>query len=93
MPLNVENIAAFRPELLYRVAFFLTRPLGVTVGDFLSKPVDHGGLAWGDNLDLDCPARDTGRVGRIPDGGRPSAAVGVAPCAATSPHWGIPASQ
>jgi uncharacterized membrane-anchored protein len=23
----------------------LTRPLGATVGDFLDKPVDHGGLA------------------------------------------------
>jgi uncharacterized membrane-anchored protein len=23
----------------------LTRPLGATVGDFLDKPLDHGGLA------------------------------------------------
>jgi uncharacterized membrane-anchored protein len=30
---------------LFWVAFILTRPLGATVGDFLDKPVDHGGLA------------------------------------------------
>ncbi|MBC2644560.1 MULTISPECIES: hypothetical protein [unclassified Rhodococcus (in: high G+C Gram-positive bacteria)] len=33
--------------LLFWVAFVLTRPLGATAGDFLSKPLDHGGLAWG----------------------------------------------
>jgi uncharacterized membrane-anchored protein len=27
------------------IAFVLTRPLGATVGDFLDKPLDHGGLA------------------------------------------------
>jgi uncharacterized membrane-anchored protein len=26
------------------VAFIPTRPLGATVGDFLDKPVSHGGL-------------------------------------------------
>lgn len=31
--------------LLFWVAFILTRPLGAVVGDFLDKPVDHGGLA------------------------------------------------
>lgn len=31
--------------LLFWVAFILTRPLGATVGDFLDKPVRHGGLA------------------------------------------------
>jgi len=31
--------------LLFWTAFILTRPLGATVGDFLDKPVDHGGLA------------------------------------------------
>lgn len=31
--------------LLFWVAFILTRPLGATVGDFLDKPVSHGGLA------------------------------------------------
>ncbi len=32
------------PVLLFWAAFILTRPLGATVGDFLDKPVDHGGL-------------------------------------------------
>jgi uncharacterized membrane-anchored protein len=31
--------------LLFWVAFILTRPLGATVGDFLDKPLDHGGLS------------------------------------------------
>jgi uncharacterized membrane-anchored protein len=31
--------------LLFWGAFILTRPLGATVGDFLDKPLDHGGLA------------------------------------------------
>jgi uncharacterized membrane-anchored protein len=30
--------------LLFWAAFILTRPLGATVGDFLDKPVSHGGL-------------------------------------------------
>jgi uncharacterized membrane-anchored protein len=30
---------------LFWVAFILTRPLGATIGDFLDKPVAHGGLA------------------------------------------------
>jgi uncharacterized membrane-anchored protein len=29
---------------LFWVAFILTRPLGATVGDFLDKPLNHGGL-------------------------------------------------
>ncbi len=33
--------------LLFWAAFILTRPLGAVLGDFLDKPVDHGGL----NLD------------------------------------------
>jgi uncharacterized membrane-anchored protein len=28
------------------VAFIVTRPLGAVVGDFLDKPIDHGGLAF-----------------------------------------------
>ena len=36
---NVDRV------LLFWTAFILTRPLGATVGDFLDKPVDHGGLA------------------------------------------------
>jgi uncharacterized membrane-anchored protein len=31
--------------LLFWAAFILTRPLGATVGDWLDKPRDHGGLA------------------------------------------------
>jgi len=31
--------------LLFWVAFVLTRPLGAVLGDFLDKPVAHGGLA------------------------------------------------
>jgi uncharacterized membrane-anchored protein len=31
--------------LLFWAAFVLTRPLGATVGDFLDKPISHGGLA------------------------------------------------
>jgi uncharacterized membrane-anchored protein len=32
--------------LLFWAAFILTRPLGATVGDFLDKPVEKGGLAF-----------------------------------------------
>src|SRR5260370_18774194 len=31
--------------VLFWVAFVLTRPLGATLGDFLDKPLDHGGPA------------------------------------------------
>jgi uncharacterized membrane-anchored protein len=31
---------------LFWIAFVLTRPLGATVGDFLDKPRDHGGMAF-----------------------------------------------
>ncbi|MEQ1616712.1 MAG: hypothetical protein ABL883_00025 [Terricaulis sp.] len=31
---------------LFWGAFILTRPLGATIGDFLDKPLDHGGLAF-----------------------------------------------
>jgi uncharacterized membrane-anchored protein len=31
--------------LLFWTAFILTRPLGAVLGDFLDKPLDHGGLA------------------------------------------------
>lgn len=30
---------------LFWGAFILTRPLGATLGDFLDKPLSHGGLA------------------------------------------------
>lgn len=32
--------------LLFWAAFILTRPLGATVGDFLDKPIAHGGLEF-----------------------------------------------
>jgi uncharacterized membrane-anchored protein len=32
--------------LLFWSAFILTRPLGATVGDFLDKPANQGGLAF-----------------------------------------------
>jgi uncharacterized membrane-anchored protein len=31
--------------MLFWAAFILTRPLGAVLGDFLDKPLDHGGLA------------------------------------------------
>ncbi len=37
---NVSRVA------LFWASFILTRPLGATVGDFLDKPIDHGGLAF-----------------------------------------------
>jgi uncharacterized membrane-anchored protein len=30
--------------ILFWIAFIMTRPLGAVVGDFLDKPIDHGGL-------------------------------------------------
>jgi len=35
----------FSPLLLFWCSFVLTRPLGAVLGDFLDKPLDHGGLA------------------------------------------------
>lgn len=47
--LAVLAVAYYRTSvsrvLLFWAAFILTRPLGATVGDFLDKPVNHGGLA------------------------------------------------
>jgi uncharacterized membrane-anchored protein len=42
--------------LLFWAAFILTRPLGATVGDFLDKPADHGGLALSRPLASACIA-------------------------------------
>lgn len=36
---------AISKAVLFWAAFILTRPLGATVGDFLDKPLEHGGLA------------------------------------------------
>ena len=38
---------AISRTILFWAAFILTRPLGATVGDFLDKPLAHGGLALG----------------------------------------------
>lgn len=35
------------PVILFWLAFVLTRPFGATLGDFLSKPLDHGGMGFG----------------------------------------------
>jgi uncharacterized membrane-anchored protein len=41
----VHASTRFSRVLLFWAAFILTRPLGATIGDFLDKPLDHGGLA------------------------------------------------
>jgi len=38
-------LTAISRVALFWAAFVLTRPLGAAVGDFLDKPLDHGGLA------------------------------------------------
>ena len=38
---------AISRTLLFWAAFILTRPLGATLGDILTKPLDHGGLDLG----------------------------------------------
>ncbi len=47
--LLVVAIAYYKTRIsdtaLFWAAFILTRPLGAVVGDFLDKPLDHGGLA------------------------------------------------
>jgi uncharacterized membrane-anchored protein len=47
--LALVTVACYRTRisrvLLFWMAFILTRPLGATVGDFLDKPHDQGGLA------------------------------------------------
>jgi uncharacterized membrane-anchored protein len=40
-------LTSINGNLLFWVAFVLTRPLGATAGDSLSKPLDQGGLNWG----------------------------------------------
>jgi uncharacterized membrane-anchored protein len=42
---SIYYLTKFSRTTLFWAAFILTRPLGATVGDFLDKPVDHGGLA------------------------------------------------
>jgi uncharacterized membrane-anchored protein len=40
-------LTSLNGTVLFWIAFVLTRPLGATAGDSLSKPLDHGGLNWG----------------------------------------------
>lgn len=45
--LAAHYLTRINAMILFWIAFVLTRPLGATLGDFLSKPRDHGGLEWG----------------------------------------------
>ena len=49
--IGVVTIAYYRFKLnsvlAFWIAYILTRPLGASLGDFLSQPVDAGGLALG----------------------------------------------
>jgi uncharacterized membrane-anchored protein len=45
--LAAHYATALPAALLFWPAFVLTRPLGAAGGDFLTKPVDEGGLGWG----------------------------------------------
>jgi uncharacterized membrane-anchored protein len=45
--LALKWVTAVPNVLLFWLAFVLTRPLGATAGDFLTKPVAKGGLALG----------------------------------------------
>jgi len=45
--LAAHHFTRINGMVLFWIAFVLTRPLGATAGDFLSKPRDHGGLNWG----------------------------------------------
>jgi uncharacterized membrane-anchored protein len=64
--------------LLFWAAFILTRPLGATVGDFLDKPVNQGGLALSRPLAsaviaafiVSCVLLLPQRAGRHPSGAR-----------------------
>ena len=62
--------------LLFWLAFVLTRPLGAAGGDYLTKPVDEGGLGWGTawgsaalcGLLIVLIAYQTGRIRKQPAG-------------------------
>lgn len=45
--LAAHYLTTINSMVLFWIAFVLTRPLGATAGDTLSKPSDHGGLDWG----------------------------------------------
>lgn len=50
----VVALAHFRPGLngvaAFWAAYVLTRPLGASIGDFLSQPTAEGGLGWGNTV-------------------------------------------
>lgn len=43
----LHYFSKLNPILLFWIAFVFTRPFGATFGDFLTKPLSHGGLALG----------------------------------------------
>jgi uncharacterized membrane-anchored protein len=43
----LRKVPAVPNVLLFWIAFVLTRPLGATAGDFLTKPAAQGGLDLG----------------------------------------------
>jgi uncharacterized membrane-anchored protein len=45
--LAAHHFTPINGMVLFWIAFVLTRPLGANGGDFLSKPLDHGGLNLG----------------------------------------------
>jgi uncharacterized membrane-anchored protein len=45
--LAAHYLTRINPMVLFWIAFVLTRPLGATAGDSLSKPRALGGLGWG----------------------------------------------
>ncbi|WP_198153152.1 hypothetical protein [Pseudofrankia sp. DC12] len=45
--LALRHVPVVSEVMLFWVAFVLTRPLGATAGDFLTKPADRGGLQLG----------------------------------------------
>ena len=45
--LALHYVPKINQVFLFWVAFIFTRPFGATFGDFLTKPVDHGGLDLG----------------------------------------------
>ncbi|PHP65230.1 hypothetical protein CSC94_20175 [Zhengella mangrovi] len=61
--LTLHYTRAMNDIALFWIAFIFTRPFGATFGDFLTKPVSHGGLDLGTyNASLVCLVLMTGIV-------------------------------
>lgn len=61
--LALHYMKAMNQVTLFWIAFVFTRPFGATFGDFLTKPVDHGGLDLGTyNASLVCVALMAGLI-------------------------------